>query len=252
MSMPLPGWCSVEAGIVIADLGEALARHGLAMENQGDIDHQSLAGAISTATHGTGVGFKNISAQVEAVELVLADGSIRVIDAGDPDDAARRPRRPRRARCPLLRSRCAASPPSRSTGSTIPRRSSEMLAEFDRLADTNDHFEFYVFPHTDVAAAAREQPHRRAAASARARRRLLAGRRARELARRRLRSGAGRRFPRAIPRVTRLLAAGASGARQVDRSHRIFANERRVRFTEMEYGDRPRARPPRRCAACSR
>ena len=50
------GLVRVEAGIVIGDLAERLAGHGLAMENQGDIDKQTIAGAISTATHGTGVG----------------------------------------------------------------------------------------------------------------------------------------------------------------------------------------------------
>ena len=44
------------------------------MENQGDIDAQTLAGAISTATHGTGATFRNISSQVEAVRLVTAAG----------------------------------------------------------------------------------------------------------------------------------------------------------------------------------
>ncbi len=45
------------------------------MENLGDIDRQTVAGAISTGTHGTGAKLRNISSQVEAMELVLADGS---------------------------------------------------------------------------------------------------------------------------------------------------------------------------------
>ena len=54
----------VEAGITLHRLGKELADRGLAMENQGDIDRQQLAGALSTATHGTGIGFPNLSAQV--------------------------------------------------------------------------------------------------------------------------------------------------------------------------------------------
>src|SRR5688500_13510978 len=81
------GLVRVEAGIVIGDLAERLAGHGLAMENQGDIDKQTIAGAISTATHGTGVRFQNLSAQVEAVELVRPDGSIESVDAGSEGDA---------------------------------------------------------------------------------------------------------------------------------------------------------------------
>ena len=70
------GLVKVEAGITLRDLSAALWERGLAMENLGDIDRQTLAGAISTATHGTGAEFRNLSAQVEALELVLADGSL--------------------------------------------------------------------------------------------------------------------------------------------------------------------------------
>ncbi len=73
---PESGLVKVEAGITLRDLGAALWERGLAMENLGDIDKQTLAGAISTATHGTGARFRNLSAQVEALELVLADGSL--------------------------------------------------------------------------------------------------------------------------------------------------------------------------------
>src|SRR5580704_19669666 len=69
------GLVRVQAGITIRELGRRLAEHGLAQENLGDIDVQSVAGAISTATHGTGVGLRNISAQVAELTLVLADGS---------------------------------------------------------------------------------------------------------------------------------------------------------------------------------
>ena len=58
------GLVKVQAGITIHDLSTELDRHGLAMENLGDIDVQSIAGAISTATHGTGARLPNISSQV--------------------------------------------------------------------------------------------------------------------------------------------------------------------------------------------
>ncbi len=58
---------TVEAGITLHDLGEELRSRGLAMENQGDVDPQTLAGAISTATHGTGAGYGNLSSQVTGV-----------------------------------------------------------------------------------------------------------------------------------------------------------------------------------------
>ena len=79
------GLVTVQAGITLHELGEQLAELGLAMENQGDIDAQTLAGAISTATHGTGARYRNISSQVEAVRLVTASGEVLDIGAGDPD-----------------------------------------------------------------------------------------------------------------------------------------------------------------------
>ncbi|HEX3325229.1 MAG TPA: FAD-binding protein [Solirubrobacterales bacterium] len=105
------GLVKVAGGTVLADLNDELHRLGLAMENLGDIDRQTIAGAISTGTHGTGAKLRNISSQVESIELVLADGSVRELDAaGDPDllRAARvRDRRPRRDLVggPSLRSR---------------------------------------------------------------------------------------------------------------------------------------------------
>ncbi|HWX75144.1 MAG TPA: FAD-binding protein, partial [Solirubrobacteraceae bacterium] len=65
----------VQGGITVGELGRALDAHGLALENVGDIDVQTIAGAISTATHGTGAHLRNLSAQVHELTLVLADGS---------------------------------------------------------------------------------------------------------------------------------------------------------------------------------
>ncbi len=62
---PLLGPGQDRGGTVLADLNEALSRLGLAMENLGDIDRQTIAGAISTGTHGTGARLRNISSQVE-------------------------------------------------------------------------------------------------------------------------------------------------------------------------------------------
>src|SRR5688572_21832469 len=69
------GTVTVEAGISIKRLNEELARVGLAMSNLGDIAYQSIAGAISTATHGTGIRLGNLATFVTHLTLVCADGS---------------------------------------------------------------------------------------------------------------------------------------------------------------------------------
>src|SRR3954463_10292566 len=82
------GLVRVQGGIRLHELGIELARRGLAMENLGDVDAQTLAGALATGTHGTGVGFQNLSSRVKGMKLVTADGVHEVSD-GDELRAAR-------------------------------------------------------------------------------------------------------------------------------------------------------------------
>src|SRR5688572_3186253 len=78
---------TVEAGITLRRLGRELAARGLALENQGDIDAQTLAGATATATHGTGARFRNLSAGIAALRLVTAAGEPLDLSPEDDPDA---------------------------------------------------------------------------------------------------------------------------------------------------------------------
>src|SRR5690606_1503846 len=62
-----------------------LDEHGVAFANLGDIDRQTIAGSISTGTHGTGERFQNVSAQIAELELVTADGELVRIDESRPE-----------------------------------------------------------------------------------------------------------------------------------------------------------------------
>jgi L-gulono-1,4-lactone dehydrogenase len=228
------GLVRVQAGITIRELSSRLAEHGLAMENLGDIDVQSIAGAISTATHGTGARLRNISAQVVGLTLVLADGStLECSGERDPEVFAA-------ARVSLgalgvlaeVTLRCV--PAFQLEGRDRVAPLGETLEHFDELSLTNDHFEFYVFPHANAAltrtnnhteAPARPRGHASAYASD-----VLLNNHAFELFCR-----LGRRWPSQIPRINRLVTRLAGSSNRVDRSDRIFASPRLVRFTEMEY-----------------
>jgi len=74
------------AGVNIRQLTTELWQHGLALANQGDINHQTLAGAISTGTHGTGMNFGSLSSFVTALEFVDGTGQVQNIDTTMPDD----------------------------------------------------------------------------------------------------------------------------------------------------------------------
>ncbi len=229
------GLVKVEAGARLRDLTAELDRHGLALENQGDIDAQTLAGALSTATHGTGARFRNLSAQVEAMELVLADGS--VLECSQPSD----PETLRAARVGLgalgvivsVTLRCV--PAFTLNRFDHPLALDETLARLDELDGSNDHFEFYTWPHGGVALL-RETKREDGPPRPRGRLRewweetLLENYVMSAVAR------TGRRFPSQIPRLNRTISRVLSGSRKVDSSHRVFASKRRVKFTEMEYG----------------
>src|SRR6476659_965667 len=228
------GLVKVGAGTVLADLNEELHRLGLAMENLGDIDRQTVAGAISTGTHGTGAELRNISSQVEGVELVCADVSVRVLDASEPDLL-------RAARVSIgalgaiaaVTLRCVPAFVLERIDSPQPRE--EVLDSFDQRAAANDHFELFTFPYADSALVLERNrvegaPRPRGKAAAYLSDIVLENWALEAL------SAAGRLVPRAIPGLSRLAAALASGGKTIDRSDRVFASERRVRFTEMEYG----------------
>jgi FAD-linked oxidoreductase len=229
------GLVKVAGGTVLAELNEELARLGLAMENLGDIDRQTIAGAISTGTHGTGARLRNISAQVEAVELVLGDGSVRELTA------AAAPELLRAARVGLGALGAIASVTLRCVPAFVlrrvdaPRPREEVLDRFDELAAANDHFELFTFPYADSALVLErnrvaEPPAPRGRVPALLEEVVLENWGLEAL------SATGRALPRAIPALSRLAARLASGATMVDRSDRVFANRRTVRFTEMEYG----------------
>ena len=72
-------------GTLIRDFYEPLWDAGLALRNQGDIDTQQIAGAVSTATHGSGTRYTSLSGVVRGVRLVTASGEIRDIGEDEPD-----------------------------------------------------------------------------------------------------------------------------------------------------------------------
>ena len=76
---------TVEGGIKYGELAPWLNEKGYALHNLASLPHISVAGAITTATHGSGVKNGNLSSAVEALELVKADGSIAHLSRKDSD-----------------------------------------------------------------------------------------------------------------------------------------------------------------------
>jgi FAD-linked oxidoreductase len=228
------GQVTVQAGIKLHELGPILAEHGLALENQGDIDRQSVAGAISTATHGTGVGFPNLATRVVGLRLVGADGEVRDLSPETDNEAYLA------ARVSLG----ALGVISAVTLQCVPlytlRRQDhkwdleQTLGRLDELVDTNDHFEFYVFPYTQTACARETRRDEREPNPTPRWRRVVEEGGVENIALLAL-AGTGKRIPSLAPTLNRALVSMIGETATEDHAYRVYASLRAVRFNEMEY-----------------
>jgi L-gulonolactone oxidase len=225
---------TVEAGITIWELAEVLAKNGLAFPNLGDIGYQTIAGAISTATHGTGRALGGLATQVTALRLVLADGT--ALDLSDDSD----PETFKAAQVSLgalgvistVTLRCV--PAFTLHAVEGPGKLEEVLGTFEHDAESNDHYEFYWFPYTDACLV---KANNRTEAEPRPKGRVRAwfedefvGNTVFGFASRVMRSR-----PKWIPKVNGIVGKAISRTEYSDRSDRVFTSPRRVRFAEMEY-----------------
>jgi len=242
---PTGGLVRAEAGISLHRLVRELHGHGLALPNLGDVDAQSLAGALATGTHGTGARLGNLSTAVAALELVLADGSERTVDGGDELLAAR----VGVGALGVVASvtlRCVPAFRLHAVDQPLPLEG--VLSDLDAHVDGNDHFELFTFPHSPLALT---RTNNRTDAQASLRRPRLEW--LQDVAMDNhafgLLNRAARRAPRAIPQLNRAAGRAASKRERVSESFDVFASPRLVRFEEMEYA-LPRARAAGAVRAC--
>ena len=254
------GLVTVRSGTTIRELNAALDTLGLAMANLGDIDAQTVSGAISTGTHGTGAGLGGIATQVAGLELVLADGSVVSCSAEEN---------------PELFSAARVSVGALGVLSTVtlqcvqaftlaaderPMPLDEVLTRFGEFAGTNDHFEFYWFPYGKNALVKRNNRIPRdddtsypPAVRPMAKTAIVAATRTAAIPppmprwRRFLEYevmenaafGAlcrtGRAVPVTIKPLNRFAAATLSKRSYSAPSHQVFVSPRRIRFVESEY-----------------
>jgi L-gulonolactone oxidase len=220
------GRVTVQAGIRLSDLNVELAARGLALPNLGDIAYQSVAGAISTATHGTGARLGGLATQVVSLRVIAGDGSI--VECG-PEAAV---------------GLGALGIVSTVTLQCVPafrlhvregaERVDALLQSLDDEVDGNDHFEFFYVPHTGWALTKRNN---RTSLPRAPRPRVKAyvddyvfTNGAFGLANR-----IGRVRPSLLTRMIRAVPSPLSPREYVDDSWRVFASPRLVHFYEMEY-----------------
>ncbi len=226
---------TVQAGIRLRDLNDQLFERGLAMPNLGDINVQSIAGATSTATHGTGLAYGNLATTIVGLEIVTGDGTILRADEHHEPELLRV------ARVGLgalgivteVTLRCVPAFNLRAVETIEPL--ADVIADFGGVMRSTDHVEFFWMPgarrcqvkrNTRTDDPARPQPKLAYVRDKWIGENLAFGTVCR----------VGRRFPSLAPKVAKLVTSASAERDLVDRSDRIFCSPRHVHFLEMEYG----------------
>ncbi len=225
----------VGAGITLHQLGAELAARGLAMENQGDIDRQQLAGAISTATHGTGAGFPTLAAQVVALRLVTADGEVHEVGEGNDPDLLCAARVSLGALGVITRITLRCVPLFTLQRLDRPRSLDETIANLGDLIAANDHFEFYGFPYTGRVMTRESERSDREVEPTEPWKRWVND----VIAENAIPSAIfriGRAAPSVIPALNRRVVPLMQPSKTIDHAYRVYASRRNIPFTEMEYG----------------
>ncbi|WP_412076484.1 D-arabinono-1,4-lactone oxidase [Streptomyces xanthophaeus] len=228
------GTVTVAAGTVLKDLNLALAAEGLSLTNMGDIMEQTVAGATSTGTHGTGRDSASIAAQIRGLELVTADGQLLKCSEKENPEVFAAARVGIGALGIVTSLTFAVEPVFFLTAREEPMGFDRVTAEFDQHFAENEHFEFYWFPHTGNCNTKRNNRSQGPAAppsavSAWIEDELLSNgvfQAANSL---------GRAVPAAIPSIARIASRALSARTYTDIPYKVFTSPRRVRFVEMEY-----------------
>lgn len=222
------------AGTPLHELNAILEQLGLTLHNMGDIDRQTIAGATSTGTHGTGGVVASLSAQIAGLELVAGDGSIVTATPEINPDIFAAARLGLGALGVITTITLQVEPLFTLTAEERPIHWDDVLGQLDELAATHHHVEFYWFPHTDRCLLKCNdrtldqpeplKPFRRWVDDE-----FLANRVFGWL------NNVGNARPALIPRLNEVSGRALSARHYSDVPHRVFTSPRTVRFREMEY-----------------
>ncbi|MEG8279550.1 D-arabinono-1,4-lactone oxidase [Streptomyces sp. AHA2] len=225
---------TVEAGTPLKRLNVALAREGLSLTNMGDIMEQTVSGATSTGTHGTGRDSASIAAQIKGLELVTADGSVLTCSEKENPDVFAAARIGLGALGVVTALTLAVEPVFLLTAREEPMPFDRVLADFEELWAENEHFEFYWFPHTGSTNTKRNN---RSAGPERPVPQVrgwiedeLLSNGVFQVA-----NWVGRAVPATIPAIAQVSSKALSARTYTDIPYKVFTSPRRVRFVEMEY-----------------
>jgi FAD-linked oxidoreductase len=230
------GRVTLGAGTRLHELPRMLAPYGLALANMGDIDRQTISGATSTGTHGTGLGFGGLATQIVAARLVTGTGELITVSETERPELLPAVRLGLGALGVLVDVTLQLVPRYVLHAVEKPEPLGEVLDAWEERVRGADHFEFYWFPHT-VAALTKTNTRLPGDAP----RRPL-GRLSRWVDDELLANGAyrgvcalGTIAPAVVPAFARQVEKLTGDRDFADFSPKVFVTNRTVRFREMEY-----------------
>ena len=232
----------VGSGIKLCDLNPILRRSGLAMPNLGDIVYQSISGAISTSTHGTGLEFKTIAEAVCGMRIVDGEGTVVECDTQQNSEVFHAARVGLGALGIIteVTIQCVEAFNLHAVEEILPI--GEVTNNFDRWSKMTDHVEFFWMPNTDKALLKRNTRTLEAPPKPRNKRHSFKRRWNRfknEEIKQNFLFGAmnllGKIAPPLVPKLNSMVAGESGRAEYITTSYEVFASHRRVRFYEMEY-----------------
>jgi L-gulonolactone oxidase len=225
---------TAQAGLTLTKLNRSLAVRDVALANLGDITYQTISGAISTGTHGTGRRFGNLSSQVVGLRLITGDGSVVACSPEVEPEVFAAARVGVGALGAISTVTLQCVPAFRLHAVEQLERVDDVMADWEGFVDDTDHTELFWIPGTGWAITKRntrtDEAPRPLSRSEHLRSKVLQDNLLFGLALKadRLRPGLGRRVQRLAPAPERL--------EFTDESHKVFASPRWVRFLEMEVG----------------
>lgn len=225
------GRATLFAGTSLHEVPALLAPHGLAMTNLGDIDRQTIAGAISTGTHGTGARFGGLASQIVGATMVTADAEL--VEIAEELLPAIRVSLGALGILATVTVQCVPAFALHALERPLPLE--EVLGDLDSFVESSDHVEFWGFPHTDIASTKintrlpADAPLAPRSRGTRALDAVLAGAVFPALL------TAERVAPALTGPVNRMVAPLFCDAEFTEASHRVFVSARGTRFVEMEY-----------------
>ena len=224
---------TVWGGSLLKDLGTQLWEHGFAMENLGDINKQSIAGAISTGTHGTGIQFGSISTQAVGITLLLASGELLEVDETNEAGVFQAAQVSLGMLGIIVKVTLKVLPAYQLTGTSYKLSLDETFQQLDTLCEQHRNIEFYWFPYTDtvqvktfdLAAPNKEKDQKQMKFKKVVVENGLFW----------LMSEVSRLVPQSAKSISTLSAIGVPVGTETNDSYEIYATPRLVKFQEMEY-----------------